>query len=415
MNARTLHESDLSQTAAQQAAPPYFPLSQWSTIEDHALDGAVTSQMAFSNTGDLYYGFAQSVYYMDSPRGGLPALHLRFIPHGELTESELSVPPLPTNAATASLLALKTDSAGNLYYLYTANANGTDSTLFYRYASGSGTPAAVTLPPGFLLSTRAGAGLYVDRLSGKLYFAGTHITAANSVAALAISSDGGATWSIHDASAVTGTQAFGAGTDLSGDLYLAGAKPLGASGTSWVVYRSSDGGTTFSEVDSAAPTSAAANAAARAEYVAIDGFGRIVVAGTDVTDPANQGSAVVVRESSDQGATFQEKARFQAKQYPAPSVDSTPGFVVPRGLALGPAGMSVIPIREEKRPSAYLFFESPGLDTWTTALGITNLNDGEPDMQASDFDPVSGTLYLLTEYLNYSARTSTLRLTRFNP
>ena len=84
-------------------------------------------------------------------------------------------------------------------------------------------------------------------------------------------------------------------------------------------------------------------------------------------------------------------------------------------IASGAAGMSIVPVLEEKRPSTYLLLESPDLGTWTTALSITNQSDGEPTVQGADFDPTNGTLYLLMNYLKYSARTSTLRLTRYTP
>ncbi|HUP57699.1 MAG TPA: sialidase family protein [Bdellovibrionota bacterium] len=359
--------------------------------------------MAHAANGDLYYAFSQSMYVSDPAEPGLPSLRVRVRTRSAGASAELVAPPVAATATTASLLALRGDAAGNLYLLFSTYRLATDTTSYflYRYAAGETSPTLRNLPAPFILSNRTGAGFHVDAASGKLWLAGTRFTSTSSFAAAASSGDGGATWTVRDATAASGSQAFGVTTDSSGNPVLAGAKAFGDSfGTAWTLYRSADGGATFIEKDSFNPTSALEDSASRAEYVAITDTGRIVVAGSDLTDPATAATSVVVRESSDGGESWSERARLG---------DSSGGFYQARGLVTGQAG-TFLPILEGKKPAAFLLGQLPGASIWQSTLSITNLAEGEPYMQAAEHDPSTGDLVLMTNYLKYSARESSLRI-----
>jgi hypothetical protein len=276
----------------------------------------------------------------------------------------------------------------------------------------------MTLPTSFTGSTKAGSGFHVDRKSGTLFIGGSHVTTTptgtTAVASVAVSMDAGATWTLHDASTVNGTAGYGFATDPNGVWYLAGAKPAGTgTATSWVVYQSKDQGATFTEADTATASSAADGALARAEYIGAGDNGRLIAVGSDVVDPPTQGTALVVRESGDGGMTWKETTRFSARAFPT-GTDTQLGLMQARGITLGDQGFAAVPVLESKRPSSYLLVRSPALSgTWTTALAITSLNDGEPTMQGVEFDPTTQQLYLLTSFLKYTERQSHLRLTRF--
>jgi hypothetical protein len=393
----------------QQNVPPLPPIQQWETVESLALAGSVSSRLAISNLGDIYYAYAETLLAGDPAVQGLPALHVRVKMKNANAFSEITAPAVDPAATTASVLGLQIDGSGNSYLMVL-----TTQPFLYRYAAGTTTPSQVTLPTSFQASGRAGAGFHADRTSGMLYIAGTHVTQATSVASVALSTDGGATWTLKDASSTNGTVAFGVTTDASGIIYLAGAMPSAAGGgTAWVLYASVDGGATFTQLDSYQPSSQAAGASSRAEYVAIDSAGHFYVAGSDVVDPATLGTATIVRESSDHGHTWTETSRFSARAF-STGTDTELGLMEPVALALGGPGLVALPIQEAKAPSSYLLQRTPVLGgIWTTALSMSTLSDGEPFTQGVEFDSTTGQIYLMTNFFKYAPRTSTLRLTRF--
>lgn len=401
--------SALGPSSMEQSLPPP-PLQEWDTIASLSLTGAVSSRLAVSPTGDLYYAYAETMLAGDNPATGLPAIHVVSWLAGATASSEFTAPSIDPATTTAAVLALQVDGSGNLYLMVQ-----TTSTLLYRYAAGTTTPSPLVLPTSFTASTTSGAGFHVDSTSGTLYIAGTDMTASGLVATVALSTDGGANWALKDASTTNGTVGYGVTAGSSGAIYLAGAMPAqSGSGTAWVLYSSSDGGTTFNTLDSYQPSGQEAGAASRAEYVVVDGAGHFYTAGSDVIDPATLGTATVVRESTDGGDTWSETSRFSAQAFPGSTTDSELGLMAPQALSLGVSGMAFLPVLEAKAPSSYLLVRTPVLGgTWATSLAITSQGDGQPLMQDVQFDQASGRVYLLTNYFKYAARQSTLTLTRF--
>jgi hypothetical protein len=157
--------------------------------------------------------------------------------------------------------------------------------------------------PGW--GTRDDGGIVADPV-GNLYVAGRYYSSGPSYRFVRRSTDGGATWSTVDAVAISGGYASplaagGLTADSAGNVYV--TEPI--SGT-WTV-RKGTGGTSFSTVDSFQPSASQAEA-----VFAHPTAGVFAVGYSTVVSKRTSSQAWTVRRSSDGGASWSTVDTYQA-------------------------------------------------------------------------------------------------------
>jgi hypothetical protein len=293
--------------------------------------------------------------------------------------------------------ALAVDSGGQIY----AGGYGRDTDNFHllvKRSSDGGTSWSAPLD-----DHQAGFAQMSDMAvssTGALFTAGLEGTLTNHQLndhwLVRRSVDGGTTWSTVDQFSLGGAQAGASGiaSDAAGNLYAVGfACPAGTTAGNWVVRRSQDGGTTWSTVDSFA-------ADGGANGVFVHPTAGIFVAGTTRTGGKKGDiNRWVIRRSTNGGTTWTNVDAYQLDQKYESAAHSlgidAAGNLYAIGSGGSAAGFGITSGHWVVRKSAN------GGASWAT---VDNFQLQGSDTTAADFaNDSSGNLYVVgTARLNYS-------------